>query len=174
MSTLLTPISTDTFNSLIKVKFSNITDGFDRFVNGSLTPIEANKEVNEKLFIDFITRVFYENNQECVIDLYLCNLKQEDKDKLTSLLEKNDRDMFKLIDRDYGLETVYFKLTNEALIPFITRLSTREYFFTTFYFYKKPITIWGNYNFNFPCFFENQEDKIFYESLSSSFNLSLK
>ena len=174
MKTLLTPISNETFNDLVKVKFSNINEGFNKFVNSSLTPTQHDKEINEKLFIDFITKVFYENNNQCIIDLYLCNLSPEDKDYLISLLDENDRATFKLIDKDYDLKTVYFKLTNEDLIPFITRLSTREYFFTTFYFYRKPMTIWGNYNFNFPCFFENQEHKNFYETLASYFNLSLQ
>lgn len=174
MNSLLTPISTETFNDLVTVKFSNITEGFDKFISSSLTPLGVDKESNEKLFIDFITKIFNENNKECIIDLYLCNLTLEDKDRLISLLDENDRDIFKLIDTDYEFKTVYFKLTNEELIPFITKLSTREVFFTTFYFYKKPITIWGNYNLNFPCFFENKHDKAFYESLACSCNLSLK
>lgn len=174
MNTLLTPISTETFNDLVTVKFSNITEGFNKFINSALTPPGENRQINEKLFIDFITKIFNENNNECIIDLYLCNLSHEDKNSLISLLDDNDKAVFKLIDKDYEFKTVYFKLTNIELIPLITRLSTRELFFTTFYFYKKPITIWGNYNFNFPCFFENKEDKTFYESLASSFNLSLK
>lgn len=174
MNTLLTPISTETFNDLITVKFSNILDGFDKFINCSLTPLKTDNENNEKLFIDFITEIFHENNNECIIDLYLCNISPEDKARLASLLDEDDRSMLELIDIDYKFKTVYFKLTNEKLIPLITRLSTRELFFTTFYFYKKPITIWGNYNFNFPCFFEKMEDKKFYEFLASSFVLSLK
>ena len=58
----------------------------------------------------------------------------------------------------------------QKLIPFLVRLSTREIFFITFYFNKIPITIWGNYNMEFPCFFENEKDMNFYKNLWSNFN----
>ncbi len=50
-------------------------------------------------------------------------------------------------------DTIYFRLTKD-IIPFITRLSTREVLFCTVYFTKYPFTIWGNYNKKFPCFYK--------------------
>lgn len=49
----------------------------------------------------------------------------------------------------------------------------RELFFVTFYFYNKLITIWGNYNIKFPCFFYSEEDFDFYFDLSKSFGFQV-
>ena len=66
----------------------------------------------------------------------------------------------------------YYKVTDKSLIPFLARLNTREVFFVTFYFTKKPLTVWGNYNMTFSCFTENKEDLEFYKKIAKHYSLA--
>jgi hypothetical protein len=167
MDKLLIPISNEEFNSLVNIRFKNILDGFNLFKNFT---IEAdNIKEGENKLIKFIEKIFEENNNEGYVDFYINKLSPEDTEKLISLICEKDVEIFKLHLNLEPTNSVYYKLTDKALIPFLVRLNTRELFFITFYFSNKPITIWGNYNMKFPCFFNNQEDFNFYCSLSKSF-----
>lgn len=167
MDKLLIPISNDEFNKVINIKFKNILDGFNLFKNFT---IEAkNIKEGENKLIKFIEKVFEENNNEGYVDFYINKLSPEDREKLISLISEEDKEILELHLRIEPSDSVYYKLTTKTLIPFLLRLNTRELFFVTFYFSNKPITIWGNYNMKFPCFFNNQEALDFYYNLSKSF-----
>lgn len=169
MNELLIPISNDQFKNAVNIRFNNILDGFDLFKNFT---IEANtmKSDSEKNLIEFIETIFEENNSDAYVDFYLNKLSDEDKEKLISLTSNEDKDILKLHLNIEPHDSVFYKLENKALIPFLVRLNTRELFFVTFYFTNKPITIWGNYDMKFPCFFNTQEDFDFYYDLSKSFS----
>lgn len=167
MNELLIPISNQEFNSMVNIRFKNILDGFNLFKNFT---IEAdNIEDGENKLIKFIETIFEKNNNEGFVDFYINKLSPEDKEKLISLISKEDRELLKSHLSLQPNNGVYYKLINKDLIPFLTRLNTRELFFVTFYFSNKPITIWGNYNMKFPCFFDSEEDFDFYYDLSKSF-----
>lgn len=166
MDQLLIPMSNEEFNSMINIKFKNILDGFNLFK--SFTIEAENIKDGENKLIKFIEKVFEENNNEAYVDFYINRLSPEDREKLVSLICEEDAEMLKLHLNLKPTNSVYFKLTNKTLIPFLVRLNTRELFFVTFYFSNKPITIWGNYNMKFPCFFDKQEDLDFYFNLSKS------
>lgn len=170
MNELLIPISNDEFKNAVNIRFNNILDGFNLFKNFT---IEANtiKDDGEKNLIEFIETIFEENNSEAYVDFYLNKISDEDKEKLISLISNEDKDILKLHLNIEPHDGVFYKLENKALIPFLVRLNTRELFFVTFYFTNKPITIWGNYNMKFPCFFNKQEDLDFYYNLSKCFDL---
>jgi len=168
MNELLIPISNDEFKNAVNIRFNNILDGFNLFKNFT---IEANtiKDDDEKNLIEFIETIFEENNSEAYVDFYLNKISDEDKEKLISLISNEDKDILKLHLNIEPHDGVFYKLENKALIPFLVRLNTRELFFVTFYFTNKPITIWGNYDMKFPCFFNTQENFDFYYNLSKSF-----
>ena len=171
MDKLLIPISNEEFNRVINIKFRNILDGFNLFKNFT---IEAdNIKEGENKLIKFIEKIFEENNNEGYVDFYINKLSHEDREKLISLICEEDAEILKLHLNLKPTNSVYYKLTNKDLIPFLVRLNTREFFFVTFYFCNKPITIWGNYNMKFPCFFNNEEVFNSYYSLSKSFGFQL-
>ena len=170
MNKLLIPISNDEFKNKVKIRFNNILDGFDLFKNFT---IEGNNiEDGENKIIKFIENIFEENNCEAYVDFYINKISDDDKEKLIFLVPDEDKEILKLHLNAKPHDGVFYKVVNKALIPFLVRLNTRENFFITFYFINKPITIWGNYDMKFPCFFDKQEDLDFYYRLC--FNIVLK
>ena len=65
----------------------------------------------------------------------------------------------------------YYKINDKKLIKLLTKLCTRELYFITFYFYKNPVTIWGNYNLKFPLFYEDNTNIKDYIDISKINNL---
>jgi len=167
MNELLIPISNTEFKDTVKIRFNNILDGFDSFKNFT---IEGNSIENEENnIIEFIEKVFEENNYEAYVDFYINKISNKDKERLLSLVPDEDKEILKLHLMPKPHDGVFYKLNNKNLIPFLVRLNTREIFFVTFYFINKPITIWGNYNLKFPCFFNDDDDLDFYYNISKSF-----
>ncbi|EKQ57756.1 MULTISPECIES: hypothetical protein [unclassified Clostridium] len=170
MSKLLIPIDDDTFKTEVTIRFNNILEGFDSFKNFTLTA--SNIENGESKIIKFIEYIFKINNYNAYVDFYINKISDEDKKKLFDLVPDEDTDILKSHLNFDTQTSVFFKLVHKELIPFLVRLNTREIFFVTFYFTYKPITVWGNYDLKFPCFFNTQEDLEFYYNISKSFDLS--
>jgi hypothetical protein len=169
MNQLLIPISNDEFKNKVNIRFNTILEGFDSFKNFT---IEANNvESEEDKIIHFIEKVFQENNYQAYVDFYINKISDENKERLIELIPDEDKEILMLHLNIEPHDGVFYKLVNKSLIPFLVRLNTRELFFVTFYFTNKPITIWGNYNLNFPCFFNSDDDMKFYYNLSKSFGL---
>lgn len=164
----LIPISTIDFKNIVKIKFNNILDGFNLFDNFT---INGNINNGEEKIIEFIEKIFEENTDNTYIDFYINKISDEDKDNLINLLSPSDKNILKKL-MNIPHDGVYYKLTDKNLIPFFVRLNTREVFFVTFYFSNRPITIWGNYNMNFPCFVDNHESLEYYSQLASELNLT--
>lgn len=191
MEMLLKPITIEEFNSIKKISMTNILQGFDNYTNGildvhdrslSLPEIdEASHSVEkynlkyEDRFINFIKKIYTVNKEKPImIDFYINNIDDEGFLRVLSHLDYDDKLTFINHIRNIKTESVYFLLEYEELIPFITRLSTRELHFCTLHFTDKPITIWGNYNLSFPVFFKDDKDVNFYNDLASESDLFIR
>lgn len=166
MNELLIPISDYEFRDKINIQFNNIIDGFNLFKNFTL--VASDVKDGENKLIDFIEKVFEENNSEAYIDFYINKLSENDRRRLLQLIPSEDKKILELHLHSIKHDGIFYALRNKSLIPFLVRLNTREVFFITFYFYNTPITIWGNYDMKFPCFFNNQKDLEFYYAIYNS------
>ncbi|MFR3910657.1 MAG: hypothetical protein ACLTYB_05750 [Clostridium paraputrificum] len=130
MNDILISVTSEEFHKNVIIKFPNILDGLDTFPNFTLEP--KNVYSGEDEMIDYILKIFKLNNSFCYIDFYLDKLSEEDKENLVNLVPEEDR---KLLKANLNIENYsnYFKVEHIRLIPFLTRLSTRENFIT-FYF----------------------------------------
>lgn len=170
MNELLTPISTHEFENRVTIRFKNILDGFDKFKNFNIETTDIKDGENK--IIKFIEKIFELNNFECYVDFYINKLSSEDKERLIDLVSDEDKTILISHLNSRSHDEVFYKLDNISLIPFLVRLNTREIFFVTFYFTNKPITIWGNYNMKFPCFFYDEKDLLFYNEVAKIFGLA--
>jgi hypothetical protein len=184
---LLIPISKETFKEKSKISFSRIDFGFNKYTSGILAVPEDNLNCtnkteklnfiiqNENKYIEFIKKVYLINkNNPVMIDFYLKDISNEGILKILDNLDYDDKLVFLNHIRYLNKEAVYFYIDNENLLPFLTRLSTRELLFCTIHFTNIPITIWGNYNLNFPLFFENVEKLEFYDKLAKTCGLLIR
>jgi hypothetical protein len=191
MGKLLRPITAEQFNIIRKTKFSNIEEGFERYPNGILDiheqaltmeesedtsySVENYNLKHEEPFINFMKSVYNINKDEAVvIDFYLKDIDSIGILRILNYLDYKDKLI--LLDNLKNLDTksIYFIVEEEALIPFITRLSTRELLFCTIHFNAMPITIWGNYKLAFPMFFKDYKDIELYKNIAKENNLFIR
>ncbi|MDK0564553.1 hypothetical protein P5E48_03730 [Clostridium perfringens] len=175
LSQILNSISEDEFKNKIKVRFNNILDGFDKYSNGLLEYNGDNEsfQIKEECFINFFNEALELNKGKVIIDLYIKDLENESLARLLEGLDERDKNILIDINKQ-EIKSVYFELDNKDLMSFITRLNTRELFFCTIYFMKKPMTIWGNYNLSFPMFFEENNMLEIYIDLAKKHNLDVR
>lgn len=171
---VLTAINEEEFKSQVEIRFNNISEGFNKYINGTLKGMEKhNKTKVEENIIKFIEEAVEINGEEnSYIDFYYSRLSPEDKHRLQELLIDEDRAILKKLEENLPSEGIYFRLT-KVMVPFFTRLCTKEVLFSTFYFTKIPCTIWGNYNMEFPCFFKKKDEMNKYEDISILWALNI-
>lgn len=122
MNEILIPISNKEFKEKVTIRFNSINDGFNNYNNKTI-------EGTEVAFISFLQEAFELNGAEnSYVDFYYNVLNDEDKKKLKELINDEDKILLEKFEKNYHEKNIYFKLTKES-IPFITRLSTRKYYF---------------------------------------------
>jgi len=148
MEKLLYPINKEVFKKSVKIRFDNINEGFESF-NHEILEIK-----NEDELIQYIENLYDENGfDNFYVDLYLNRIDKNNENQFINMLCEEDKNTYESVKKEYDNSTVYYKI-DKSLIPFITRLSTREVLFTTIYLTKNNKTIWGNYDMKFPIFYE--------------------
>ncbi|MBL4931484.1 hypothetical protein [Clostridium paridis] len=181
MKPLLIPMKEEEFKQVCKIRVKNIMQGMNDYINGIL---EINHDLGERetfenfnlkyedRFIKFMEKL-YDINKEApvVVDLYLKDVNPEGIIIMLNSLDYNDQ--ITLINHVKNIkgDEIYFKIDSKELIPFITKLSTRELHFCTIHFTKIPVTIWGNYNLAFPIFCEKLGDLNFYKNIAEEFGI---
>ena len=159
------PISEQEFKNLVNIRLNNICEGLEKYNNSTLlSSINKDFLIKEKSFISFMEKSFDINKEKnkdkpLIIDFYLKDLDYESFNRLSELLDEEDKYILNKIKNNINLNTNYFIIEDKRLVPFFVKLSTRELFFITFYFTQLPITIWGNYELKFPTFYI--EDEVF-------------
>lgn len=184
MYKLLEPVSEKEFSSICTIKIHNILEGMNDYKYGILEvkdPVEEEKTFEsynlkyEDRFINFLEKVYDINKEESVmVDFYLKNIEADGILKMLDVLDYEDRLI--LINHLKYLkgENIYFKISHKDLMPFITRLSTRELHFCTIYFNKIPLVVWGNYNLSFPIFCKEQQQLDFYRKVAEDYGIFMR
>lgn len=171
MNNLLYPVSKEDFKKLVDIRFDNINEGFNNFKSAMLE--SETLEEAEKNITKFMEEAIILNGEDnSYVDLYFSTLEKEDKERLIGLLKEKDKEIMESIKEILQEDTIYFRLTKD-IIPFITRLSTREVLFCTVYFTNYPITIWGNYNKKFPCFYRDDKTLDLYNDIAKKCNVEI-
>ncbi|KMT23222.1 hypothetical protein [Clostridium cylindrosporum] len=175
MNALLS-ISEEEFNQKVEIRFESIIDGLNNYNNAVLEPKEVKDLcLIEEDFIGFIKDIYRtskSNKENLIVDLYLPRLTNGEFENLYNALNEEDKIILMKI-RNCRLNSNYFMVMDEEIIGFLVRLCTRELFFITFYFFKCPLTIWGNYNLKFPIFYMTEDDIKTYSNLIDKHNLKL-
>ena len=168
---MLISVKENVFKKEVEIKFNNITEGFNRYKNKTISAI--NEENFERGMICFLEEAVKLNGIEnSYVDFYYNNLEEDEKRRLKQFINSEDKEFIRKFENENGMSGVYFNLTLES-IPFITRITSKEVLFSTIYFVKKPFTIWGNYNKKFPVFYREKGICDEYSKLAEKFNLKI-
>ena len=168
---MLIPISEREFKEIVKIKFNNISDGFNRYDNKTLEA--CNNEFFESNMLKFLEEAVDLNGiDNSYVDFYYNTLSENDKKKFKEMLDYEDKEFIRNFEKKNKECGIYFKLSKES-IPFINRINSREILFSTIYFTKESFTIWGNYNKRFPSFYLDIMTFDKYETIAKKYNLVL-
>lgn len=125
-----------------------------------------------KLYMQlFLERLLDENEGSSYADFYYPVLKPEEQDKFLGGLSEAEREVFDTFETDKG--QIYYP-ADKAGTGFLLEVTARNWLFSTFYFTNKKITVWGNYNLEFPVFCEDRETLAYYMSLAEECGLEIK
>ncbi|MGL5820290.1 MAG: hypothetical protein ACRCYE_01490, partial [Sarcina sp.] len=149
----------------VKIKVNNITEGFEKYKSKILANTENKLNIyeekiskedndnNEKFYM-FFKDLFLLNSEEgIIVDFYMENLTQEAIDRMMLCLNSDEQNILKSFIEKSNCEGLYFKIKDLRLFLVIVKLSVKEIFFSTFYLLNPQITIWSNYNKEFPIFY---------------------
>lgn len=161
-------VSSSKFNYLVKVKFNNILDGFNKYKYIELQSEKNNKKLIEKDFIKAIEEFYEISKGHLIIDFYKERLDENSISFIKENIDKEDIIYFeKLLSIAKENENFYY-VNNKEILRLLIKLCTRELYFVTFYFYSHDVTLWGNYNLKFPLFYDNDIEITKYISISQN------
>ena len=166
-------ISKADFDKIIKIKFDNILEGFDKFNYVELYSRKDKEKIEiEEDFIKTLESFFYLNYDEnkIIVDFYKNKLDKDSIEFIENNLDLEEIKIFNEILNSGTINDMFFEISDKKYIKLLTKLCTRELFFITFYFTKGPVTIWGNYNLKFPLFYD--KDNIYEGNIKNYFNIA--
>lgn len=159
---------------MIKIRFCNVLEGFNKYKYVELFPKE-DKEIKivEEDFINTLEEFFDLNSNEdkLIIDFYKNKLDHDSIKFIYDNIDFHERQLFNDILNEGSSNSIFFEIRDKKYIKLLTKLCTRELFFITFYFTKGPILVWGNYNFKFPLFYNDEKNIKEYIDIAKSNNL---
>lgn len=164
-------LSKNEFKSNGFVYFSNILDGFDKYEYIQLSPITSVYKEVEESYIRFIEKLFNINKNKLVIDFYKSRLNDNSIKYIEEKLKDEEKTLFHRLMSCGDDEDIFFEITDASYIPLLTKLNLMELFFVTFYFDKANLTLWGNYDYNFPLFSCEKENLDDIKKIAKQFSL---
>lgn len=178
------------FINEVNIRALNIDSYFKRFKSGTLTlhsekmSLEDEKKFDteilhdnfidfEKGYIDFIKECYNLNNGNLIIDFYVERLDDEAIVKILEVLNLEEKSTFLDLIDNIDKDKIYFRVNDLHILDIIVKLNTRNMFFSTFYFLEKELTLWGNYNLQFPLFFKDDGIIKFYDDIAKNNKLNI-
>lgn len=175
MCKMLKSISEEEFKSLVNIKINhdNFDENFQNYhgvfldvFNHQLTFEEANEFLGyfenhnlkyEDRFINFM-RNAYELNKHApiVVEVYFDEISSVDIIRILSILDYRDKIIFIDLIRNNQCNFHFYLAMNEEIICLLTKLSTRELLFSTFFFTGASMAVAGNFDLSFPIFFKDK------------------
>lgn len=142
-----------------------IRDAFDTYESAVLVTD------NKSCMIDFLECVLRENEEHAYADYYYPALDAEQQSAFLSGLSEEERMEAAQFEMKPG--QVFYPVDAKG-IAFLLEITARNWLFSTFYFTNKKLTIWGNYDLEFPIFCEDTFTLEHYILLAKKCGLELK
>ena len=164
-------ISKEEFYNKNVIYFNNILDGFNNYDYIQLSPKGTSYEEVEKSYLGFIEELFYLNNNKVIIDFYKNKLDENGIKFIENRVSNEDKKLFNSLINCGNKDSIFFEIRDDSYINLLTMLNLKEIFFISFYFDKIKSTLWGNYNYAFPLFYDNKESEEKYKKIAEQHGL---
>ena len=116
---MLISVKENVFKKEVEIKFNNITEGFNRYKNKTISAI--NEENFERGMICFLEEAVKLNGlNSSYVDFYYNSLSEEDKVKLVEMVSVDDRKFIESFKEKNTTGGIYYYLTLDS-VPFISR-----------------------------------------------------
>ena len=118
----------------------------------------------------FLRHVLCENSDSAYADFYYPVLEPDQKKAFVSGLSDKEKEL--LTSFETNTSRVFYRLDEESM-DFLYGITARNWLFSTFYYTNKKLTVWGNYNLQFPVFCEDQCTLEYYTALARECGLEI-
>lgn len=119
----------------------------------------------------FLKRVLVENNNFAYADFYYPVLEAEQKKAFAAGLSDKEKELLASFEMKAG--HIFYGLDEESQ-DFLFGITARNWLFSTFYYTNKKLTVWGNYNLQFPVFCEDPKTLEYYAALARECGLEIE
>lgn len=119
----------------------------------------------------FLKRVLDENVESAYADFYYPVLEPEQKNAFADGLSDKEKEL--LASFEVKSSHIFYSLDEESM-EFLFGITARNWLFSTFYYTNKKLTVWGNYNLQFPVFCEDQQTLEYYIALARECGLEIE
>lgn len=99
-------------------------------------------------------RMLLINGGNVYVDFYYASLTQEEKSSFRHALKEEEKEVLNKLE--ISEDAIYY-LIDESMLDFFFRITIDELLFSTFYFTNLKVSVWGNYNMNWPIFAQDEE-----------------
>ncbi|MEG1004265.1 MAG: hypothetical protein RSF37_12730 [Clostridium sp.] len=166
-------IDKKSFEEVIKVKPTNIINGFDDYTSAIIIDDRGKGKETELKFYNLLNK-YYIEEEKLVADYYGNAIEEDEFNNMISQLEEEDRKILTNIRKDLNKDSIYFEIESKKDLYLLLTLSLKNILFSTFYFKSGEFTIWSNYDYKFVIFFNNESSLKDFEKIAKECELILK
>lgn len=127
------------------IYIQNIQNGFDNY---AYEVIKMNLEEAYKTIKDLW---ILNGSDNSYADFYYFTLDNKARNKVEAVLSEEEKLYLERLYKPKNVGEIIYPL-EETFIKILIKLNYLEILFSTFYFIKKPCTMWGNYNHEYVVF----------------------
>lgn len=125
------------------IYLNRIEDGFEEYKVDSI-------EGTEEELYQILMSLYHKNGEtNSFVDFYYYCLSESERAEVIKVLTPEEMEYIRTLEDDE--ESVFYPL-DEILLGITAKLTAKEILFSTFYFTKEPMTVWGNYQLKYPVF----------------------
>lgn len=125
------------------IYFERIEEGFETY------EVDYMEGTEEELYQALLSLYHINGESDSFVDFYFFRLSEPEKVAVLESLTVEEKNY--LLALEDSNDSVFYPL-DDMLLAITAKLSARELLFSTFYFSKEPVTVWGNYQHRYPVF----------------------
>lgn len=125
------------------IYLNRIEEGFEDY------KVDSMEGTEEELYQILLSLYRKNGETNSFVDFYYYRLSESERTEVMKVLTQEEMTYITTLEEDKV--SVFYPL-DETLLGITAKLTAKEILFSTFYFTKEPMTVWGNYQLKYPVF----------------------